>query len=250
MDRRLVVHRYSYTSRCYFVIFISRSEEFSNENAPPQSCDQQQPQPQQPQQQGLHPPSNVVVASETEESTLVEGIIDLTPRMELKVSSRVAMVGSLNDNSTETFWESCDEDRNKSKWVTASLGGGGGAGLGGLKPDPGGIRIKSSSVHIDNGRDIGNKVSHLIFKGSRNADSNSDHAGAGMASNNAGAASAAASNAAASNDLVTLKQFDVDSRFAGWVTCFIDQVRNFFVFVYLPRLLIPTFKCKKIITYF
>ena len=72
------------------------------------------------------------------------------------------MVGSLNDNSTETFWESCDEDRNKSKWVTASLN----------KPENGGkIRIKSISVHIDNGRDIGNKVSHLIFRGSRSSSS-------------------------------------------------------------------------------
>ena len=136
------------------------------------------------------------------------------------------MVGSLNDNSTETFWESCDEDRNKSKWVTASLNGAGGAGgaAGGLnKPENGAkIRIKSISVHIDNGRDIGNKVSHLIFKGSRNSDSISE-AGNGNASN-----AAASASGSASNDLVTLKTFDVDSRFAGWVTCFIDKVRTFF----------------------
>ena len=31
------------------------------------------------------------------------------------------MVGSLNDNSTETFWESCEEDRNKCKWVMVSV---------------------------------------------------------------------------------------------------------------------------------
>ena len=137
------------------------------------------------------------------------------------------MVGSLNDNSTETFWESCDEDRNKSKWVTASLNGAGGAAGGpggGLnKPENGAkIRIKSISVHIDNGRDIGNKVSHLIFKGSRNSDSISE-AGNGNASN-----AAASASGSASNDLVTLKTFDVDSRFAGWVTCFIDKVRNLF----------------------
>ena len=140
------------------------------------------------------------------------------------------MVGSLNDNSTETFWESCDEDRNKSKWVTASLNGAGGAGgaaggPGGLKPQENGakIRIKSISVHIDNGRDIGNKVSHLIFKGSRNSDSISE-AGNGNAASNA----AASASGSASNDLVTLKTFDVDSRFAGWVTCFIDKVRTLF----------------------
>lgn len=126
------------------------------------------------------------------ESTLVESTIDLTSNLELKVSSRVAMVASLDDNSTETFWESCDEDRNKSKWVSASL-------------KQAGAKIKSISVHIDNGRDIGNKVSHLIFKGSRNG----------------APASAAASEA--SNDLLTLKSFDVESRFAGWVTCFLDS---------------------------
>ena len=60
--------------------YISRSEEFNNESAPAQSCDHQHQQ-----QGGLHPTN--VVASQTEESTLVEGIIDLTPRLELKVSA-------------------------------------------------------------------------------------------------------------------------------------------------------------------
>ena len=60
--------------------YISRSEEFNNESAPAQSCDHQHQQ----QGGGLHPTN--VVASQTEESTLVEGIIDLTPRLELKVS--------------------------------------------------------------------------------------------------------------------------------------------------------------------
>jgi hypothetical protein len=51
----------------------------------------------------------------------VEKFVDVTGHLELKVSSRSAMIGSLNDNSTETFWESGDEDRNKAKWVTAQL---------------------------------------------------------------------------------------------------------------------------------
>ncbi len=107
-------------------------------------------------------------------------MVDITASLEVKASSRMAMVSSLNDNSTETFWESGDEDRNKSKWLTVSLKNGG--------------KIKSISLHIDNGRDIGNKVSNLIFKGGRNAD-----------------------------DLVVLKQTDVESRFAGWITCFVDN---------------------------
>merc|ERR1719266_2911970 len=140
-------HNFLHQSHVFSTIskILSRSEEFNNESAPAQSCDQQQGQQQGG---GLHPTN--VAASQTEESTLVEGIIDLTPRLELKVSSRVAMVGSLNDNSTETFWESCDEDRNKSKWVTASLNGpAAGPVLGLNKPENGGkIRIKSISVHI------------------------------------------------------------------------------------------------------
>ena len=59
--------------------YISRSEEFNNESAPAQSCDQQQ------QQGGLHP-TNVAASQTQEESTLVEGIIDLTSRLELKVT--------------------------------------------------------------------------------------------------------------------------------------------------------------------
>ena len=51
----------------------------------------------------------------------VEKFIDVTANLELKVSSRSAMIGSLNDNSTETFWESGDEYRNKAKWLTASV---------------------------------------------------------------------------------------------------------------------------------
>ena len=118
--------------------------------------------------------------------TTVERLVDITPSLELKVSSRMAMVSSLNDNSTETFWESGDEDRNKSKWLTASLKNGG--------------KIKSISLHIDNGRDMGNKVSQLTFKGGRNAD-----------------------------DLTLLKQTDVESRFAGWITCFVDNDGHNFI---------------------
>lgn len=42
---------------------------------------------------------------------LVETLRDLTSSVEIKASSRQAMIGSLTDSSTETFWESGDEDR-------------------------------------------------------------------------------------------------------------------------------------------
>lgn len=52
----------------------------------------------------------------------VEAFKDLTSSIEIKASSRQAMIGSLMDNSTETFWESGDEDRNKTKVITIVCG--------------------------------------------------------------------------------------------------------------------------------
>jgi E3 ubiquitin-protein ligase MYCBP2 len=52
----------------------------------------------------------------------VETLKDLTPGVDIKTSSRQAMVSSLTDNSTETFWESGDEDRNKTKTITIVCG--------------------------------------------------------------------------------------------------------------------------------
>ena len=110
----------------------------------------------------------------------VEAWVDLTPQVEVTVSSRQAMVPSLTDSSTETFWESGDEDRNKTKWVAVKL--------------PGQAQARSLAVHIDNGRDIGNKVGSLTFKTGRTIE-----------------------------DMVVVKSLEVDSRFAGWVTCFLSD---------------------------
>ncbi|XP_074033015.1 MYC binding protein highwire isoform X2 [Leptinotarsa decemlineata] len=71
----------------------------------------------------------------------VECLKDLTSTLEIKASSRQAMVGSLTDNSTETFWESGDEDRNKTKSVTMIC--------------PQGHHPVLICIHIDNCRDLG-----------------------------------------------------------------------------------------------
>lgn len=47
----------------------------------------------------------------------VEVLKDLTTGIKIKASSRQAMIGSLTDSSTETFWESGDEDRHKIKTI-------------------------------------------------------------------------------------------------------------------------------------
>ena len=69
----------------------------------------------------------------------------------------------------------------QTKWVAVKL--------------PGQAQPRSLAIHIDNGRDIGNKVGTLTFKTGRSSD-----------------------------DMVVVKSLEVDSRFAGWVTCFLGEV--------------------------
>lgn len=67
--------------------------------------------------------------------------VDITEIFELIISSRQAMACALTDNSTETFWESDDEDRNKPKIIEISM----------IKPH---YVCKSINIHIDNCRDL------------------------------------------------------------------------------------------------
>lgn len=63
------------------------------------------------------------------------------------------MVNSLVDGSTETFWESSDEDRNKTKFIQVKALGSDDAHY--------------VAIHIDNTRDVQNRVGHVSFKVSR-----------------------------------------------------------------------------------
>uniref|UniRef100_A0A671LHM8 E3 ubiquitin-protein ligase MYCBP2 n=1 Tax=Sinocyclocheilus anshuiensis TaxID=1608454 RepID=A0A671LHM8_9TELE len=111
----------------------------------------------------------------SQELCVVTCLKDLTSVVDIKTSSRPAMIGSLTDGSTETFWESGDEDKNKTKSITISC----------VK----GINASYVSVHVDNSRDIGNKVTSMIFLCGK-----------------------------AVEDLCRIKQLDLDSRHMGWVT--------------------------------
>ncbi|XP_072434052.1 E3 ubiquitin-protein ligase MYCBP2 isoform X16 [Chiloscyllium punctatum] len=110
-----------------------------------------------------------------QESCTVTCLKDLTGIVDIKTSSRPAMIGSLTDGSTETFWESGDEDKNKTKSITINC----------VK----GICVRYVSVHVDNSRDLGNKVSSMTFFSGK-----------------------------ATEDLSRIKQTDMDSRHMGWVT--------------------------------
>ncbi|XP_055726871.1 E3 ubiquitin-protein ligase MYCBP2 isoform X19 [Salvelinus fontinalis] len=111
----------------------------------------------------------------SQELCLVTCLKDLTSVVDIKTSSRPAMIGSLTDGSTETFWESGDEDKNKTKCITISC----------VK----GINASYITVHVDNSRDIGNKVTSMTFLCGK-----------------------------AGEDLCRIKQIDLDSRHMGWVT--------------------------------
>ncbi|RXG67212.1 Transmembrane protein [Armadillidium vulgare] len=82
--------------------------------------------------------------SESSEPTSgqVEMMVDLTQNCDVKTSSRQAMVSSLTDSSTETFWESGDEDRNKTKIITVTC--------------PTHLKPRALYIH--------NKVSSVVFK--------------------------------------------------------------------------------------
>ncbi len=66
---------------------------------------------------------------------------DILPRGKLKVSSNDAMSNSLTDKSTETFWESRDEPRAKSKLITVTFDRA--------------LPIFGVAVHVDNQKDGG-----------------------------------------------------------------------------------------------
>ncbi|XP_035682944.1 E3 ubiquitin-protein ligase MYCBP2-like isoform X1 [Branchiostoma floridae] len=112
----------------------------------------------------------------TQVNYTVECLRDITAQIELKASSRTAMIASLTDGSTETFWESGDEDRNKTKSLTLTC-------CRGSVP-------RMVYIHIDNTRDLANKVTSVIF-----------------------------SAGAATEDLSKIRVVELEPRHVGWVHC-------------------------------
>ncbi|GFY47108.1 hypothetical protein TNIN_284731 [Trichonephila inaurata madagascariensis] len=109
-------------------------------------------------------------------SAEIQALKDVTPLVDIKASSRQAMVNSLTDNTTETFWESGDEDRNKIKMLNLACGSK--------------ILPKMVYLHIDNCRDLGNKVSGVSFKAGPSFD-----------------------------EMVKLRHLEVETRYIGWLSC-------------------------------
>ena len=82
-------------------------------------------------------------SSAAQMSSHVTLLSDVMEGIDVKVSSRTAMVTSLTDGSTETFWESGDEDRGKMKFITLQL-----------LPSFALGTPRIVCIYIDNGRDV------------------------------------------------------------------------------------------------
>lgn len=109
--------------------------------------------------------------------TRVSNLMDLAGMFEVTVSSRQTMIASLTDGSTETFWESDEEDRNKSKVIEISM-------------NKLSVVCKMIFVHIDNSRDIQNKVTNASFYGGQSL-----------------------------GDTILVKSVDIDSKAGTWISC-------------------------------
>lgn len=103
-------------------------------------------------------------------------LFDMSGMFEVSVSSRAAMASALTDSSTETFWESDEDDRNKSKTIEISLN----------KFD---YSCKMVAIHIDNTRDLQNKVTNVVFYGGQSL-----------------------------GDTNLIKSYDIDSRTGSWIS--------------------------------
>ncbi|VVC32964.1 Zinc finger, RING-type,Zinc finger, RING/FYVE/PHD-type,APC10/DOC domain,Galactose-binding [Cinara cedri] len=75
---------------------------------------------------------------------------DISEHTEITASSRPAMVPNLMDQTTETFWESSEDDKNKFKTITIQCTN--------MSSNP-----KAFYVHFDNCRDLNNKISMVVF---------------------------------------------------------------------------------------
>jgi RCR-type E3 ubiquitin transferase len=129
-------HQFLHNSHVFGNIskILSKSEEFNEENLLYSTALAESNENQLDE-------SNTKTVLMSKDKVTVYNNVDITEVFELIISSRQAMVGALTDNSTETFWESDDEDRNKPKIIEISM----------IKPH---YVCKSINIHIDNCRDL------------------------------------------------------------------------------------------------
>ena len=89
----------------------------------------------------------------TQKSIKLQVLSDITMMCDIEASSHQQMTSCLTDKTTETFWESGDDDRNRSKNLFITM--------------PNQINLRVLCVHIDNVRDCNNKI-YLVTLNSGN----------------------------------------------------------------------------------
>lgn len=136
-------HQFLHNSHVFGNIskILSKSEEFNEENLLFSTALLESHDHQLDESNIKAPKDKVIVCNN----------VDITDVFELIISSRQAMACALTDNSTETFWESDDEDRNKPKIIEISM----------IKPH---CVCKSINIHIDNCRDLAVSLKLSDFK--------------------------------------------------------------------------------------
>nr|XP_027195486.1 E3 ubiquitin-protein ligase MYCBP2-like [Dermatophagoides pteronyssinus] len=136
---------------------------------------------------------------------------DLTQMFDLHTSSRQSMISSLNDNSTETFWESGNEDRNKIKYIRIQRN------VNYLKSSSNDTNnnLRFICIYVDNTRDLEYRISHISWKicGDKISDCSSS-------------SSFIRNNCPESKNFLTkfneyekLRTIEVDTKFCGWLHC-------------------------------
>ncbi len=82
----------------------------------------------------------------SQDGNVVSRLADITADCVITPASRVAMAANLSDGSTETFWESGDEDRTRSRQIMVEV----------KRRDESGSSIIPHllAVHVDNIRDL------------------------------------------------------------------------------------------------
>ncbi|XP_055524898.1 E3 ubiquitin-protein ligase highwire isoform X3 [Wyeomyia smithii] len=131
--------------------FLHRSHVFGNISKILSKSEEQNEENLIPSMAMLNSSSNPIDPY-SEDCIKISLLHDITDIFDLIVSSRPALANSLIDNSTETFWESDEEDRNKPKIIELTM-------------NRTNYHCRIIYVHIDNSRDIGSKVSSILVYG-------------------------------------------------------------------------------------
>lgn len=132
---------------------------------------------------------------------------DITNQFEFKTSSRESMISSLMDNSTETFWESGQEDRTRTKNIIISKSFN-------AQQAFNDVEIKYFCIYVDNTKDNEYKISRISLKicsdNKDTLDKNSDFNNKYLTSNNT----------------IKVKTVDVNGKFFGWIQIEFNSEHN------------------------